>query len=72
MLLKLFHQTHPDLSTMLIFSASVLIPYFRFLYAMRFLCPELCPTDVTFSFLGEIILWFVVLYALKRMLPKRA
>jgi hypothetical protein len=70
--LKLFRRTHPSLLTMLIFSASVLITYFRDWYRLRFYCPELCLTDVTFPYIAEIVFWFVVFYALKIMVLKRA
>src|SRR6266540_2427693 len=63
-LLKLFHRPHPGLSTMLIFSASVLITYFRDWVRLRFYCPELCPTDVSFRYIAEIVFWFVIFYAL--------
>lgn len=69
-LLKWFRQSHPGLSTMFIFSASVLIPYFRFLYTMRILCPELCPTGVTSDFIAEIVFWFVVFYGTKKLIER--
>jgi hypothetical protein len=56
---------------MLIFSIAVLIPYVQERYMLRYNCPELCATGLTFSALAGIVFWFVVLYIAKSLIVKR-
>jgi hypothetical protein len=39
---------------------------------LRFYCPELCPSDVSFPYLAEIVIWFSLFYLLIKLVAKVA